>query len=244
MATAEPRSATLEEAIFGALDAGDEERAAGMLRRAFGRRPLAGAADLSELLEELAEYYASQDRPEDALALATRVAMMSSQGSEPSPDALRRRCRVAEMLLRCGLSEEACAVYAAIVEEAPGETWVHEAAGSDYADAGDHELAFAWLTAGLELAMLNSEANCAARLLWLRRMSMAELDLPLDDLDREATELIKRPSRPSPDADDLHLLVELEGEGVAPERALRLLACLRQAQDDADQPRRSYNPRT
>ena len=200
-----------------------------MLRRAFGRPSGSDAADLPELLEELAEYYASQNRPEDALATATRAALITAPDADPV-EGLRRRCRIAEMLLRSGLADEACAAYAAIVEEAPGQTWVHEAAGRDYADAEDHEIAFAWLTAGLEQAMAADEVNCVARLLGLRRATMAALELPIDDLDRDATALISTPATPSPYADDLELFVELDGEGVPPERALRLLACLREAQ--------------
>ncbi len=221
------RSVTVEEAITDALAARDNNRAAALLRRAFGTDDATGTADLPELLEEFAEYLAVSERADEALAIMVRAAELASPDADQA-ELLRRRCRVAEMLLKAGLLDEASAIYIGVAEEAPGQAWVHETAGSDHLDAGEEDLAFAWLTAGLEQAIANGDdGRCVARLLGLRRMSMGALGLAVDDLDRQAASRIETPHICSADADDLVLVGELEGEGVAPERALRLLECLR-----------------
>ncbi len=176
---------TLEHAITLALAHGDEQSATVLLRQAFGGDGRGDEAELPELLEELTEYFVSVDRPEDAIAAASRAVLMTPRNTA-EPEGPRRRCRIAEVLLNAGLPDEACAVYAAVAEEAAGETWVHEAAGSDYIDAGEFELGYAWLTAGLEIAVAAGEADCIARLQGLRRLSMTMLAMPLDDLDRRA----------------------------------------------------------
>lgn len=230
MATTQSRPPTLEQAILTALANGDEQAAVVLLRRAFGGDPSSDGSDLPELLEELAEYFASVDRPEDAFSVAARAVLMSCSDDDDA-DLPRCRCRIAGMLLKMGLGDEACAVYSAVAQESPGETWLHEAAGVDYLDAGDDELAFAWLTAGLEQAVRDDEKSCIARLLGLRRVTMDALDLPRDELDVHANALLDARDAPSAEADDLLLLIELDGDGVAPQRALRLLECLRGFKD-------------
>jgi hypothetical protein len=64
------------------------------LRRAFGHSARDTTDDLPELLEELAEYYLSVDRAEDAITAAGRAVMMTPSAAG-QPDALRRRCRTA-----------------------------------------------------------------------------------------------------------------------------------------------------
>lgn len=223
---------TLEEAITAALATGDEARAVVMLRRAFGRGAGSERAELPDLLEELAEYYLSIDRFEDAIAAASRALLVTAR-RESAPEVLhRRRCRIAEALLQAGLTEEAFSIYAAIAEEISAETCVHEAAGIDYLDAGDHELAFAWLTAGLELAIADGDRQgCAGRLLGLRRISMAALGLGPDELDRRASQLATVPESHAADVDDIILLDELDRDGLPTERVTRLLRCLRRAGD-------------
>ncbi|HVM19171.1 MAG TPA: hypothetical protein VM307_04355, partial [Egibacteraceae bacterium] len=194
--------------------------------------------DLPELLEEFAGYFASCDRHEEAIAAAVHAVRLTSDGSE---QALRRRARIAEILLRAGLSDEACAVYASIAEEAPGQTWVHEAAGSAYADAQEYDLALAWLTAGLELAVTNDESEaCVRRLCGLRRIAMAELGVAADDLDGQACARFSFPEigaaaagPQTDDADPVLLADALDEDHVARGSALRLLHALRQiAQGD------------
>lgn len=220
---------SLEGAITAALAAGRDEAAAVMLRRAFGREGAGDRDDLPELLEELAEYYLSRGRPEDAMAAAGRAVLMTPVVAD-EPELLRRRCRIGEILLKAGLVDEACAVYASLAEEARGETWIHELAGSDYVDADEHELAFAWLTAGLEFALAKGDPDDGvARLAGLRRISMSALGLTPDALDRQAQGRCATPDAHAADADDLMLIDELEHEGVAGEATLRLLHCLRRA---------------
>jgi tetratricopeptide (TPR) repeat protein len=229
MITSARHSITLEEAIAVALDAGNSDAAAALLRRAFGRPAQAGADDLPELLEELAEYFVSVDRPDDAVAAAGRAVLATPADADPA-DVLRRRCRMAGIMLRSDLPEEAFAAYTAVLDEAGAATWVHEAAGSDYLDAADYDFAFAWLTAGLELALAKGEPDrCVARLLGLRRMAMGAMDLPCDALDRNASALISKPDTHPAVADDFLLVQELEGAGVPGERALRALDLLQRA---------------
>jgi tetratricopeptide (TPR) repeat protein len=220
---------TLEEAILAALADGDDPAAAALLRVAFGGET-AGVEDLPELLEELAEYFVSVNRPEDALTAASKAIMLTPSGADAQA-LLKRRCRVAEGMLAAGLAEEATAVYAAVAQEAPGQTWVHEAAGSDYVEAGEHEMAYAWLTAGLELAVAQRDPDCAERLSTLRRISMTALGRSPDSLDRQAAALIggepAADTGPATDADedDLALITELEADG--DQDTLRLVQTLR-----------------
>lgn len=219
------RGKTLEQAITDALVQGDEAGAAALLRRAFGRRPDAGADDLPELLEELAEYFVAQDRPEDAIGAAGRAVMLTKAPGR-NTDAVRRRCRIAEILLKAGLPDEACAVYASVAEDAPHETCVHEAAGNDYLDVGDPELAFAWTTAGIELAVSESNvSDCLGRLIALRRATMAELGWDPDELDQRASELLVQVRR-GRRVDDLYVETDVDLE-VASDRAAELLEQLR-----------------
>ena len=219
---------TLEEAILGALAEGDDEAAAALLRLAFGGET-AGPEDLPELLDQLAEYFVSVNRPEDALTAAGRAILLTPSGAD-SQKLLERRCRIAEGMLAAGLAEEACAVYAAVAQEAPDQTWVHEAAGSDYVEAGEHEMAFGWLTAGLELAIAQGDPECAERLCTLRRFSMRALGREPDSLERKAAALIGGDAAPQAtdndvELDDLALVSELEADG--DQGALRLVQTLR-----------------
>ena len=217
---------TLEQAITDALVSGNEEAAASMLRRAFGRRPHGGVDDLPELLEELAEYFVAQDRTEDAIGAAGRAVLMTTA---PLRDAevVRRRCRIAEILLKAGLPDEAMAVYAAVAEDAPDETCVHEAASNDYLDVGDPEMAYAWSTAGVEHGITRSNTDgCLGRLVSLRRAAMGELGWGRDDLDRRATQLLAQ-GRLGHVPDTLVIESEADTE-VASDRAVELLDQLRQ----------------
>lgn len=229
MTTSSGGTQTLERAITLALADGHDETAAAMLRRAFGRAAAAGRDDLPELLEEFAEYFVSVGREEEAIAAGSTALLMTPADGEDE-DVLRRRCRIAQILLTAGLPDEACAVYAAVAEEVPGELWVHEAAGCDYVDAGEYELAYGWLTAGLEHAVAKGDdERCVARLLGLRRISMRGLGLPTDDLDAAAVALVAAPSEHSADADDVLLLDELDRDRVPPQRSIELLEALRLA---------------
>ena len=221
-------SPTLEDAILTALADGDDAAAAALLQVAFGGET-AGPDDLPELLEQLTEYFVSVNRPEDALAAASRAIMLTPTGAD-AHRVLQRRCRMAEGMLAAGLVEEACAVYTAVAQEAPGQTWVHEAAGSDYVEAGEHEMAFAWLTAGLELAIGQGDPECVERLCTLRRISMRALGHEPDALEHNAAALIGGDFEPQAaehdvEIDDLALITELEADG--DQDALRLVQTLR-----------------
>jgi tetratricopeptide (TPR) repeat protein len=217
---------TLAEAIVAALAEGEDATAARLLRRAFGRADCSGTDDLPELLEALAEYFMTTDQPEEAFAAAARAVCMTETRAH-EPEGLRCRCRVAEILLRFGLAEEAYAVYATVAQDAPGQTWVHEAAGTGYLDAGEHELALAWLSAGLEIALANGEASCVNRLMGLRRIAMGAFDLPADALDAQAIELLELTR--DHQLEDLVALEEIDLTADDPERLIRLVTALRPA---------------
>ena len=223
------RGRTLEQAIIAALAAGDDDQAAALLRHAFGYEHTSKSADLPELLEELTEYFLSQDRSEDAIAVASEALLATSPGPG-DPAVLRRRCRIGEILLKVDLPDEACAVYASIAQEAPDDaTFVHQVAGSDYLDAGEHELAFAWLTAGLQIALRQQDQEAAAALLVLRRASMHALALPPDPLDQRASAPASPAHAPSAEADDLLLHDELDRHRDTGGHVLDLLEQLRRA---------------
>lgn len=228
MASAPSDRPTLEDAILAALADGDDAAAAALLRIAFGGDGT-GTGDLPELLEELAEYFVSVDRPEDALTAASRAILLTPSGADDQ-ELLKRRCRMAEGMLVAGLAEEATAVYTAVAQEAPGQTWVYEAAGSDYIEAGEHELALAWLTAGLELAIAQRDHECVALLCALRRTSMRALGHAPDALERRAAALLggdveSEEAVHDAQGDDLALMTELEAEG--DQDTLRLVQTLR-----------------
>lgn len=228
------RTPTVAEAILAAVSRGDDHAATVMLGRAFGCAAGVDEADLPALLEELAEYMLEQDRTEEAFAAASSAVL-----STPSPEAdeavLRRRCRVAEVLLKGGLVDEACALYVAVKQAAPWAPWVHEVAGSDHLDAGEPELALAWLTSGLELALDQRAApEDVAPLLERRRAGMVELGWPPDDLDRRASALLRCPPAHHPEGDEVVLAAQLDGTGGSAEQVVRLLARLRRTTTGPD----------
>jgi tetratricopeptide (TPR) repeat protein len=217
MPAAQTSGPTLQDAILEALAEGDDFAAAALLRIAFGTGDGSGGGteDLPELLEELAEYFVSVNRPEDALAAAGKAVLLTPSGAD-GQRLLSRRCRIGEAMLSAGLVDEACAVYVAIAQEAPGQTWVHEAAGSDYIEAGEQELAFAWLTAGLELAVEDGDVECADRLRGLRHISMRALGKRPDPVERAAAALVGGDAvvlAAGDQDDDLSLVTTLELEG-------------------------------
>ena len=152
------------------------------------------------------------------------VCMTEARAQEP--EGLRCRCRIAEILLRFGLAEEAYAVYATVAQDAPGQTWVHEAAGTGYLDAGEHELALAWLSAGLETALVSEERSCVDRLLGLRRITMDAMGVPPDTLDGQAGEFLDLARDHV--LDDLVVLDEIDLTR-DPRRFIRLVGALRSA---------------
>jgi tetratricopeptide (TPR) repeat protein len=216
-----PRS--LESAIDAALAAGNDATALDLLRRAFG----GGRADLAELLEELTEYRLAVGRPEAALDAAARALLVDAGDAEE--DVLRRRSRIAEILLAAGLPEEAFAVFADVAQEGGDATCVHEAAGRVYLEAGETELALGWLTAGLEIAVADGDpGGCGARVLDLRRGALTALGRGRDALDGRAASLLPDPVDRTADVDDLIVIDELDRDGIPAELVLGIVRSLRQ----------------
>ena len=140
-----PQSATLEAEITAALARGDDEEAAALLAAAFDLEP--GTAPLPVLLEELAEYYATAGRHDDAVAAMTHALQRGWQGP------LDGRCRIAEFLLHAGLVDDAESLFRTVAEAAPNDTATRYAAALEFWETGHSELAMRWATEGLQLAL-------------------------------------------------------------------------------------------
>ncbi|WP_409332801.1 SEC-C metal-binding domain-containing protein [Trujillonella humicola] len=131
--------------------AGPPETYARVLERALAvceADPAAGGyLDALELHDELAEAYDQLGRVEDALRHAD---VLADQGYESKPDP---RCRRAEILTRHGRLAEAAAIWDEVARDTPDDVWLYNNAGLEYGAIGEHEIALAWLTKGLELAV-------------------------------------------------------------------------------------------
>lgn len=167
----------------------------------------AGAAEvfyLPELLDELAQAYADAGRFDEAL-LTIREAV--DAGLEGRPDS---RCRIAEILMRAGRVGEAESIWEQVRADTPGDVWLFNSVGLEYAAVGDHAAALAWLTDGLRIALdTRDPERLIPQLVDLRRTSMTALGLEADDLqaraadfqaerERESRQRILRTAAPAP----------------------------------------------
>jgi tetratricopeptide (TPR) repeat protein len=136
---------------------------------------------IAELLDELAMEYETLGRVEDALAAAD-AAVAAGLRSQPDP-----RCLRAEILMRAGRVAEAAPIWAAVRVDTPEDVWLYNNAGLEYAAAGDHEVALAWLTDGLRLALRTGDPQrLVDQLADLRQVSLAALERPADALQDQA----------------------------------------------------------
>jgi tetratricopeptide (TPR) repeat protein len=186
----------LDEVLLG--HPRDLDRAAAVLKRAAAAcrsdPRIADAFNRYELLGELSEIYEQQGRVDDALD-TMRAAIAAGYRSQPDP-----RCRLAEIQLRAGRAEPAHALYAQVHAEFGDDVWLYNNAGLEYGAAGDPEIALAWLTPGLELALDTGDPDrLVAQLSDLRREQLAALDRPHDDLEARAEVFLAepRPERPA-----------------------------------------------
>jgi tetratricopeptide (TPR) repeat protein len=142
-------------------------------------------------LDELAYAYQQLGRFEDAID-AMRQAVAAGWDGElddhPSAQAL-----IADLLLRAGRTEEADDAWLQAEREDPGDPWLHQAAGSAYADVGLHAKALPWQTKGLELALATGEDG---DMIWMLTGERAEtldvLGRAPDELQLRAEELVER----------------------------------------------------
>jgi tetratricopeptide (TPR) repeat protein len=157
---------------------------------------------LPELLDELATAYSESGLVDEALR-TMQEAIDAGLGGEPDS-----RCRIAEILMRAGRVVEAEPIWAQVRAETPGDVWLFNNAGLEYADVGDHATALAWLTDGLRIALDSGDPErLVGQLVDLRRASMDALGVPPDDLQaravdvdtarqRDADERLRRTLRP------------------------------------------------
>ncbi|MEV0903106.1 SEC-C metal-binding domain-containing protein [Actinoplanes sp. NPDC049802] len=138
---------------------------------------------LTELLDELAQAYADTGRFDEALQ-TIREAVDAGLGGEPDS-----RCRIAEILMRAGRVAEAEPIWTQVKADTPGDVWLFNNAGLEYAAVGDHTTALAWLTDGMRIALDSGDPErLIPQLIDLRRTSMTELNLEADDLQARAAD--------------------------------------------------------
>lgn len=137
----------------------------------------AGVDDVDRIADELEA--ARLGRPRDA---ATYAAAAAGLRCEPDP-----RCLRADILMRAGRVNEAEPIWAAVFADTPDDVWLYNNAGLEYAAAGNHQTALAWLTDGLTLALDSGDPNrLTDQLADTRQASLTALDRVGDDLQTRA----------------------------------------------------------
>ena len=193
-----PQSTTLEEAITAALARRDDEEAAALLAAAFGVE--AGTTPLPELLEELAEYYTTGGRHDEAVAVMTMALQRGWAGTSDG------RCRIAEFLLQAGLLDEAESLYDAVVETAPDDAAPRYAAAVELWQANQPARALRWAAEGLRLALEQHPGPMLTALADLHGQIRQALGEAPDSLDARATRQLSGPRGGGP----------ARGEGTTP----------------------------
>ncbi|MCA1698391.1 MAG: hypothetical protein LC790_05585, partial [Actinobacteria bacterium] len=149
----------------------------------------------ADYLDELAYAYQQLGRFDDAVD-AMRQAVAAGWNGElddhPSAQAL-----IADLLLRAGRAEEADAAWQSAQRENPRNPWLHQTAGSAYADVGLNAKALPWQTKGLELALAtDGDGDGDGDMIWMLTGERAEtldaLGHPPDELQLHAEELVER----------------------------------------------------
>jgi tetratricopeptide (TPR) repeat protein len=172
---------------------------------------------LPELLDKLADYYASMGRFDEAIAAMNRALVV---GYSSCPDG---RHRIAEFLLRAGRADEAHALYEMLRHDAPEDIWLYNAAGLEYGFAGDHERALTWLSKGLELCLDTGDPKCLVeQLLELREKSLVALGHDPDALQERAKQFImerEKGLRVSEPDSDPHVTRKQDGKRGRPSNA-------------------------
>ena len=171
----------------------DHERRAAALQEAIAAARNSPATvdayfDLAGLLDELSTAYETLGRPDEALD-AMQQAIEAGYAGTPDP-----RCRLAEIQLRAGRSDEAHRVFADVKRDTPDDVWLYNNAGLEYHHAGDHARALEWFDPGLELAMATHDPErLVDQLADLRQGSLEALGREPDDLQRRARAFLADP---------------------------------------------------
>ncbi|MEV6348425.1 SEC-C metal-binding domain-containing protein [Actinoplanes sp. NPDC051851] len=138
---------------------------------------------LPELLDEMAQAYTDIGRFDEALQ-AIREAVDAGLSGQPDS-----RCRIAEILMRAGRVGEAEPIWAQVRADTPGDVWLFNNAGLEYAAVDDHATALAWLTDGMRIALDSGDPErLIPQLIGLRRTSMTQLGMEADDLQARAAD--------------------------------------------------------
>lgn len=158
-----------------------------------GNAAAAEYLDLLELHSELADTYDRLDMVEDALRHADALVDLGYR-SEPDP-----RCRRADILTRHGRLEEAAEIWNAVAADTPDDVWLYNNAGLEYGAIGEHELALAWLTRGLEIAISTGDPErLLDQLPGLRAESLAALGRDPDELQTATPSVMNEPRWSAP----------------------------------------------
>jgi tetratricopeptide (TPR) repeat protein len=181
----------LSEQLTAALRADRVDEAERLIERARAH-PQADDLYWPEVFEDLALCYGRQRRYDEAIAAMQR-ALDAGWGGVPDG-----RTMIAELLLRAGRREESAALWAAVKRDTPDDVWLYNNAGLEYADHGEHEIAHAWLSEGLELALRTGDPErLVAQLSDLRRRSLQALGREHDELERRADAFLTSAEQPS-----------------------------------------------
>lgn len=160
-----------------ALKAGDLDRARAILDK-LAELPDTGGLWMPECYADLARSYDHRGLRDEAIAMQER-AIAHGAGGRPDP-----RSDIAEFHLRAGRAAQAAAIWAELKAQDPDDVWLYNAAGLSYGEVGEHELAIAWLTDGLELAMRTDDPEgIVAQLSDERRRNLEALGRGHDELE-------------------------------------------------------------
>ncbi|HEY3314361.1 MAG TPA: hypothetical protein VGL40_03630, partial [Bacillota bacterium] len=158
----------LREAL--AAEPRDQAAVARAFERLLAHPEVEEAHNIPQLLYELSQCYTAMGQYDKAIKTVKRILAGRWIGR---PDG---RCLIAQILLAAGRGREAEALYAAIKADDPKDIYLYEAAGTEYAAAGDHESALRWLGEGLDLAIRTGDPQgIADDLLRCRGESLAAL---------------------------------------------------------------------
>jgi tetratricopeptide (TPR) repeat protein len=175
-----------------AMEAGQLDRARSILDTR-AADPEEHEFDLREGYGELAREFDRAGRQDDAIA-AMELAI--EHGWRSAPDA---RSDIAEFHLRAGRAEQAAAIWATLREEMPGDVWLYNAAGLSYSEAGEDELAVAWLGRGIVVAIESGDPEgLVAQLSDMRRRCLERLGLEHDELEQRVEPFLATWSDPKP----------------------------------------------
>ena len=189
------------------------ERAAGLCRT----DPAAAQMWVEvELLDELVDCYEAVGRVDDAITTMERALDVGWHGE---PDG---RCRIAELLMRDGRVEQAAPIWQQVLQDTPGDVWLYNNAGFEYAAIGDHREALTWLTRGLQLAIDTRDPDrLVDQLAGLRAESLTALGQPADELQAAAAAFLADP--PPRPARSFARLTPPPPAGGGPRAALRAI---------------------